>query len=81
MKRCFIPSIFGKVKDCSLHYFSDACKKLYGQVAYLCAVEESGKVNCSLVVGKTRIAPLKFITIPRMELVAAGLSVKISLML
>ena len=81
IKRCFIPPTFRKIKDCSLHYFSDACEKGYGQVTYLCAVDESGKVNCSLVMGKARIAPLKYITIPRMELVAATLSVKISVML
>ena len=81
MKRCFIPPTFGKIKGCSLHYFSDACEKGYGQVTYLCAVDESGKVSCSLVMGKARIAPLKYITIPRMELVAATLSVKISVML
>ena len=42
MKRCFIPPTFGKVKDFSLHYFSDACEKGYGQVTYLRAVDESG---------------------------------------
>ena len=81
MKRCFTPPTFGKIKDCSLHYFSDACKKGYGQVTYLCAVDKSGKVHSSLVMGKARVAPLKYITIPRMELVAATLSVKISVML
>ena len=47
----------------------------------MCALDESGKVHCSLVMGKAHIAPLKYITIPRMELVAATLSVKISVML
>ena len=44
-------------------------------------MDESGKLRCSLVMGKARVAPLKYITIPRMELVAATLSVKISVML
>ena len=44
-------------------------------------MDESGKVNCSLVMGKARVAPLKYITIPRMELVAATLSVKVSVTL
>ena len=44
------------------------------------AVDESGKVYCKLVMGKAQIAPLKYITQQRMEIVAATLSVKISLM-
>ena len=80
MKRCFIPPTFGKIKDCSLHYFSDACEKGYGQVTYVCALDESGKVHCSLVMGKAQVAPLKYITIPRMGLVAATLSLKIYVM-
>ena len=52
MKRCFIPPTFGKVKDCSLHFFSDAYEKGYDQVTYLHAVDESGKVHCSLEMGK-----------------------------
>ena len=70
-----------KVKDCSLHCFSDYCKKGYGQVTYLHGKDESGKVHCSLVTGKTRVAPLKYITIPTVELAAATLLVKISVMI
>ena len=81
MKRCFISPTFGKVKDCSLHYFSDACRKGYGKVTYSRVVDESEKVHCSLVMGKSRVAPLKCITIPRMELAAAILLVKIYVML
>ena len=81
MKRCFIPPTFGKIKDCSLHYFYDACGKRYGQVTYLRAVDGKGRVHCSLVMEKARVAPLKYITIPRIELVAATLSVKVSVML
>ena len=42
---------------------------------------KGGKVHCSLVMGKARVAPLKYITIPRMEVVAATLSVKNYVML
>ena len=44
-------------------------------------MDESGKVHCSLVIGKAQVAPLKYITTPRMEFVAATLSVKIYVML
>ena len=80
MKRSFIPPTFGKVKDCSLHYFYDGCKKGSGQGTYLRGTDEMGKYHCSLVMGKAQVAPLKYITILKMELVAATLSVKISLM-
>ena len=44
-------------------------------------MDESRKVHCSLVMGKARVAPLTYVTIPRMELAAVTLSVKIFVML
>ena len=79
--RCFKPLGFGKVVDCSLHYFPDACKNGYSQASYVRLVNEKGVIHCSLVMGKTHVAPLKFISISRMELVGATLSVKQSALL
>ena len=76
LQRCFKPLGFGKVVDCSLHHFSDACKNGSGQVSYIRLVNEKGRILCSLVMGKACVALLKYISIPRMELVAATLSVK-----
>ena len=73
---CFKPLGFGKVVDCSLHHFLDACKNGYGLVSYSRLVNEKGRSHCSLVMGKARVAPLKYISIPRKVLVAATLSVK-----
>jgi len=36
------------------------------------------KVHCSLVIGKSRVAPLKQTTVPRLELAAATVSAKTS---
>ena len=66
---------------CSLHHFADACEYGHGQVSYLRLVEKSGRIHCILMIGKARVAPLKVMTIPRMELVAATLSVKMSILL
>ena len=81
MKQFFKPSKFGKVNDCSLHHFSNASQDGYGQVTYLRIVDEKGHIKCSLVMAKSRVAPIKFVSIPRLELTAAALSVKVSAML
>ena len=49
--------------------------------AFLWLVNESGCIGYSLVLGKARVAPLKKITIPRMEFSAATFAVRLSKML
>ena len=61
-----------------MHHFSDASDIGYGQASYLRMVNEDGKVYCCLLIGKSRVTPLKFVSVPRLELTAAVLSVKIS---
>ena len=75
------PENFGTVVNCTLHHFSDACESGYGQSSYIRLLNQSGQVHCTLLIGKSRVAPLKFVSIPRLELTAATLSVKISKML
>ena len=81
LDRCFKPINFGTVDESTLHHFSDASEYGYGQVSYLRLVDNIGRIHCSLVIGKARVAPLKSMTVPRMELVAATLSVKMSVLL
>ena len=78
IERCFKPQDFGNVQRASLHHFSDASEYGYGQCSYLKLVDDTGKVNCSFVLGKSRVAPNKpKMTIPRLELIAAALSTKV----
>ena len=79
--RCFKPATLGKIIDCSVHHFADACEYAYGQPSYLCIVDETTRIHCCLVIGSSMVAPLKCITLPRMELLAATLCVKISALL
>ena len=81
MNRSFKPEGFGGIVECSLHHFSDASQNGYGQASYLRLVDEKGTVHCSLVMGKSRVTLTKFLSISRLELAAAALSVKISLLL
>ena len=76
--RCIKPKIFGEAIHCSLHYFSDAYETGYGMSAYIRLINAEGVVHCSLLVGKSRVAQLKFLSITRLELTAATLSVKVS---
>ena len=79
--RCFKPPKFGRIKETSIHHFSDASESGYGQASNLRLVCETGRINCCLLMGKVLVAPIKYITIPTMEFVAAFLSVKISALL
>ena len=79
--RCFKPQNFQQVKVVELHNFSDACLAGFGQCSYLRLVDVDDQVHCSLVMAKARVAPLKTVTIPRLELSAALLSAEVSQLL
>ena len=81
IKRCVKPDNFGDVQSVELHHFSDACTEGYAQSSYIRLVDDRQTVHCSFVMGKSRVTPIKQVTIPRLELTAALLSAKISKML
>lgn len=58
--------------SCQLHIFADASESAYASVAYLRLVT-NGEVKCVLIGAKTRVAPVKIQSVPRMELNAARL--------
>ena len=72
--RCYKPIGFGKVIDIQLHIFCDASENGYGACAYLRFTNQHGAVCVSLAFGKSRLAPLKQVSIPRLELTAAVLA-------
>ena len=81
LPRCYRPRGFERIINYSLHHFSDASECGYGQATYLRMVNDLEEVHCSLIFGKSRVAPVKYVSIPRLESIAAALSVKISKML
>ena len=77
MERCIKSGGFGKIVHISLHSFSDASALGYGESSYLRLVDEYGHIHCRLMMAKGRVRRRKFVSIPRLELVAAVLAVKI----
>lgn len=69
---------FRKLKSVELHNLSDASNTGYGRCSYLPLVDDLNQVHCPFVMGKARVAPLKPVTIPRLELTAALVSIKVS---
>ena len=68
--RCLYDDQARKVKSCSLHGFADASKKAYCTMIYL-LYEAEEEIFSNLVCAKTRLAPLKELRIPRLELMSA----------
>lgn len=77
IKRCFKPNNFGEITSAQLHHFSDASENAYGTVTYTRLQNDRNQVHTAFVLGKARVSPLKQVTIPRLELTAAVLAVKV----
>ncbi|XP_062556871.1 uncharacterized protein LOC134221700 [Armigeres subalbatus] len=69
--RCYrMKTSIGQQNVIQLHVFVNASENGYAAVAYL-RFEENGVVECALVGAKARVAPLRFVSIPKLELQAA----------
>lgn len=62
-----------KVLSCQVHGFCDASERGYAAVVYLRFQEIDGNFSVFLVSAKSKVSPLKLISIPRLELCAAVL--------
>lgn len=66
--RCYFAETELKPSSIQLHGFSDASQRAYAAAVYLRPEYEDGRVQVELVASKTRVAPLKKQSIPRLEL-------------
>ncbi|KAK2158182.1 hypothetical protein LSH36_175g05028 [Paralvinella palmiformis] len=67
---------FGCPRNVQLHLFSDASEMDYGVIAYIRLEDDADRVHCSLVKGKSIVAPIKQQTILTLELAAATTAVR-----
>ena len=77
VKRCFKPHDFCSIQSSQLHLFADGSELGYGACAYLRLANQQGNISCSLVIGKARLAPIKQMSIPRLELSGAVLACRL----
>ena len=71
----------GEVVTTEVHHFCDASQCAHETISYLRQVNSDGHVHCSFLVGKSRLAPLKQMSIPRLELAAATVSLRLNKLL
>lgn len=81
VERCIKPKDFGQPIQAQLHHFSDASQDGFGTVTYVRMQNNKSSVHVSFLLGKARVTSLKQTTIPRLELTAAVLAVRVDQML
>ena len=61
----------------SLHVFCDASKQAYAAVVYV-RTRKNDEISVQLVVSKTRVSPLRGLTIPKLELMGSTIAVRLA---
>ncbi|XP_073967443.1 uncharacterized protein [Choristoneura fumiferana] len=67
-----------QVEKCELHIFADSSESAYAAVAYWRFLYTNGSVKLALICSKVRVAPLKPVSIPRLELQGALIAARLA---
>ncbi|KHJ42493.1 Pao retrotransposon peptidase [Trichuris suis] len=70
-----------QVDDVTAHIFCDASESAYGAVAHLRSTSRNKEATVGLAFAKVRVAPVRRLSVPRLELLAAVVAVRIARLL
>ena len=76
IQRYYFPTEI-QVASLQLHSFCDASEDAYSGLVYLRTEDTGGNTHVAIVASKTRVAPIKRLSIPRLELCGAFLLIKL----
>ena len=67
-----------KGEERSIHIFSDASENAYKAVVYARHVYKGGNITARLIMSKSRLTPLKAVSIPRLEALGALVGLRLT---
>ena len=76
--RCYFNTDMTCMNMIELHLFSDASETAYAAAAYVRIVDNDREISCRFIMGKCCNCPIKRTTIPRLELMASVLAMRLS---
>ncbi|XP_072401151.1 uncharacterized protein [Diabrotica undecimpunctata] len=74
--RCFFKN--KNIRKIEIHGFSDASIHAYAACVYIRVIYDSNTFSCALIASKSRVAPLKIVSLPRLELMGAVICSKLT---
>ncbi len=77
IQRPYLAGPWRDVQSIRLEAFGDASEKAYGACIYIVTVDGKGETSSSLVIAKAKVAPVKKVTLPRLELLGALLAAQL----
>ena len=76
--RCLHSNTESKPVSMEIHTFVDASQNACGAVSYSRALYQTGEISTCIIAAKSNVAPLKSVSIPRLELIAAVVGLHLS---